>query len=733
MMRYKFQTENITRHLYWKILRKESTWNPISDNAESRQKAIESGAHFFTWLSLSSPYRDDQPEPTRYGDLVLDFDCKSDPGKALKEVRNLCLIHLPEQYGLDPNCAQYYASGSKGFHVSIPASIFGAEDGDIYLPLIYKKIVADWASSLDLHTIDQSMYCMSRGRPLRIENIRRENGKYKIPLTLEEIRTLNMDQITELTGSPREVEPVDGADSDPVQELVEQFQKHKVDIHGEEADRQQQPEQDADFEKVKNQIVPCINYILEKNPKTAKTNFNILTVNVVKFMQSAGYDYQSAVLASGKFIRNYPHSQTYTTAKARQKEFRKQWLYHEGRGNQFRCSYILGMGFPGSAFECSKCPLKKLEEKPTGNPVEPLRPEQTRIRDILKEEPPPPEFILSCRGVPFLRKGIVSLLVAAGGTGKTFLMLCLANCFASGNPWGCFQPAEPLRTLFIGAEDDSKELDRRLWSIGNGNFPVNLHAVSMAGKIGALMKMSEDNPAKSDWFQWLNGTIENHMPLDILMLDPLSRLYGLKENSNEHATEFVRVLEELSIKFNINIMVSHHINKASAEQQKARQNIVRGASGFVDGVRHAVGLTDLSGDDATTYQIDDPDDYFKMTVLKANGSAKPSMPIFFRKNQENGLPEYVPVSNSRIESLSMAFLNAFSTFGQPARERDLKKGKPDELFQGLSGNLQKITISKDIPGILSFLEDNRYVYKTKISGKGKASFLYSVNLENPNS
>ncbi len=41
---------------------------------------------------------------------------------------------------LDPYTVKFYLSGGKGFHAIVPAKIFDAQDGDPYLPLIYKKI-----------------------------------------------------------------------------------------------------------------------------------------------------------------------------------------------------------------------------------------------------------------------------------------------------------------------------------------------------------------------------------------------------------------------------------------------------------------------------------------------------------------------------------------------------------------------------------------------------------------
>jgi len=181
----------------------KGVWQLCPDTQTAREQAIRQGAMFFTWNSFSEPVKSNGKEPVRYGDMPLDFDHKEDPGKALQEVSDLCLIHLPELYGVDPYEIEFYCSGSKGFHAVIPAILFGAENGDPYLPHIYKRIVQRWADQFELKTIDLSMYAMGKGKMFRIANIKRSNGRYKVPLTLEEIQKGDIDEVWNLITKSR--------------------------------------------------------------------------------------------------------------------------------------------------------------------------------------------------------------------------------------------------------------------------------------------------------------------------------------------------------------------------------------------------------------------------------------------------------------------------------------------------------------------------------------------------
>jgi len=169
---------------YWKEEEKERKWKKTPDTPQALTEIIDLGAMFRTWTAFQN---NGQPEPHRWGDFPLDFDCADNPATALKEVRELCLVHLPELYGIDPHGLRYYASGGKGFHVEIPAKFFDAQDGDPLLPLIYKRIASSWKERFNLTTLDLAIYSMGKGRMWRLPNVKRDNGQHKVPLSLEDI------------------------------------------------------------------------------------------------------------------------------------------------------------------------------------------------------------------------------------------------------------------------------------------------------------------------------------------------------------------------------------------------------------------------------------------------------------------------------------------------------------------------------------------------------------------
>jgi hypothetical protein len=171
-------------YIFWKEEPPERKWKKIPATSEALAEAIGKGAMFSTWTVFQN---NGQPEPHRWGDFPLDFDCAEDPAKAFQEMKELCLVHLPELYGIDHYGLRFYASGSKGFHVEIPAKFFDAQDGDPYLPLIYRRIAASWKQRFNLTTLDLTIYSMGKGKMWRIPNVMRDNGRHKVPLTPDEV------------------------------------------------------------------------------------------------------------------------------------------------------------------------------------------------------------------------------------------------------------------------------------------------------------------------------------------------------------------------------------------------------------------------------------------------------------------------------------------------------------------------------------------------------------------
>jgi Protein of unknown function (DUF3987) len=526
-----YAIDAIKRSRYWKEEAAERTWKTLPDTPEAVADAVRKGAMFISTPALSKPYDKLKPdaEIMRFDNLVLDFDDKKNPGNALREL--LILVgHIQEIYGIDPYCMGFWCSGGKGFHTTIPAECFNSQDGDPFLPLIYKKMVCQWAASLELPTIDTSMYCKDRGKMFRIENIKRDNGRFKVPLTLNELQSLSIDELLKLSENPREVEPVD-ADA-ACEDLAALYQECRSAVHKEIEDQKRQPSIDPKImSRLQGKIAPCVLYIIRDCPKT-NTSFNTIIMNLCKYFRDTGHDLNSTLSIVEKFLQSYPYSTSYTTYNERLKHFKEQWAYHQGRtDNPFRCSYILGMKLKGSAFDCKECQAKEPGENSDAGDVaweEPLPlncellpvstfnpewlPEPLRewVKDIAHRQQSP---------IDYAAIGAMVALSAILGQKLAIRPKRFDDWIVVANLWGCVigrpsakkSPAlqevlKPLHRLEFAAKDsyDAEkkewERDQTLQELKNENAKKNATKAVKDGKIDDAKRflsfMGEDTQAE---------------------------------------------------------------------------------------------------------------------------------------------------------------------------------------------------------------------------------------------
>ena len=136
------------------------------------------------------------------GDSYFDWDCKNadEMGFCINDVNDF-LDDLKKK-GVKLECLRIYATGGRGFHVEIPWGIYSSERadrGEQYLPHIYREMARQMVGRY----LDLSIYSAKRGRMWRQPNVQRENGNYKVPLTLDEMRRMTPEMYEEFCKAPR--------------------------------------------------------------------------------------------------------------------------------------------------------------------------------------------------------------------------------------------------------------------------------------------------------------------------------------------------------------------------------------------------------------------------------------------------------------------------------------------------------------------------------------------------
>ena len=107
--------------------------------------------------------------------------------------------------------------------------------------------------------------------------------------------------------------------------------------------------------------------------------------------------------------------------------------------------------------------------------------------------------------------------------------------------------------------------------------------------------------------------------LRLIVLDPISRFRGGRANDEEHATRFVEVLEAIRHGTGAAVLGLAHVSQAGMKDGGG-QEIVRGSTALVDGVRLVATLQRLRKDSAADYGIakEHADRYLRLEVPKSN-------------------------------------------------------------------------------------------------------------------
>lgn len=197
-----------------------------------------------------------------------------------------------------------------------------------------------------------------------------------------------------------------------------------------------------------------------------------------------------------------------------------------------------------------------------------------------ENEPPPLDFIWS----GFL-SGTVGALVAPGATGKSYWALEAAMCIASSVPGGDvlqLNPSKTGRVIYLAGEDPEPVLLRRIHAIGKHLSPAARAAIAKNLVLESIMGKG------------LNIMDERHMQkiqdfchgARLIVLDTLSRVHHLDENSNGEMAQLVSRLEQIAYLTGASVLYLHHVNKNSARDgQTGQQQAARGASALIDNAR----------------------------------------------------------------------------------------------------------------------------------------------------
>ena len=180
---------------------------------------------------------------------------------------------------------------------------------------------------------------------------------------------------------------------------------------------------------------------------------------------------------------------------------------------------------------------------------------------------------------PYILRGDVTILAAAGGTGKTFAMCGIIAELSRGRlPLNAFEKISPVKTLFISAEDEAFILRDRLEKAG-----ADLSKISILDANESVNLTLSDGCGRPD-MTMIESVMKQCTP-DLVVIDPLHAIIGSEVKMTEQNVirPFMQALASVGKKYNAAIVDVAHVSKRSAGANA--NDAILGATDIVNAAR----------------------------------------------------------------------------------------------------------------------------------------------------
>ena len=193
-------------------------------------------------------------------------------------------------------------------------------------------------------------------------------------------------------------------------------------------------------------------------------------------------------------------------------------------------------------------------------------PKTISAEELLSTPLPPVKWI-----IPGLLPAGLALFAGPSKAGKSWLTLWLCLQVAQGKPmWG--REIEPHTVLYLSLEDTFNRLQKRLLQlVGSEESPERLVMQTECGSIGQGLE------------EQLTSFLYQHPDTGLIVIDTLQKVRSSDQNNSMYASDYkeISALKALADKYNICILLIHHLRKQAADdpfQQIAGSNGLMGAS-----------------------------------------------------------------------------------------------------------------------------------------------------------
>lgn len=201
------------------------------------------------------------------GPLYIDLDINNleeDFEKLKRDVLLLCR-RLKTMFHLTDDNLQIFFSGSKGFHILVPHSVFGIEPSKD-LNDRYKLIALELKSYTITKSVDTRIY--DSKRLFREPNtINSKTGLYKVQMSLNQVRDMKYEELLIYASAPKELreanETYNANAATSFNSLIEEIRERQKKTINHKVARQMLE---------KRELLPCVKYILQHGAQKGGRN-----------------------------------------------------------------------------------------------------------------------------------------------------------------------------------------------------------------------------------------------------------------------------------------------------------------------------------------------------------------------------------------------------------------------------------------------------------------------------
>lgn len=193
-------------------------------------------------------------------------------------------------------------------------------------------------------------------------------------------------------------------------------------------------------------------------------------------------------------------------------------------------------------------------------------------------------------------------------------------------------PSRNGQVLYLAGEDPVPALIRRVHAIG-AHLPPAARAAIAANLVLEPIMGTGFNIMAHESFTTLEIRTKGYR---LIVLDTLSRIHQLDENSNGDMSRLIARLECLAASTGVAVLYLHHASKGSARDgQLDQQQAARGASALIDNARWCGYVARMSEDEANTWGVEHSQrGYFiRYGTSKANYGDESMQERWFRRHE----------------------------------------------------------------------------------------------------